>query len=168
MRLARARGALTIAVIVAAGLLATSSARAAEPEPAVPTASTADGISVRLLGAVAKPGPYKLAAGSRLSDLFTAAGIRLPTDDPKNMPLTEIAAATGSCSVLLGDLRQVYLTRKTGDKRLYYSLPFDLARAHDQAGTDPLLRDGDTLFVPRCRPAGWTKQIVEPLPLTGR
>jgi protein involved in polysaccharide export with SLBB domain len=159
MRFARGRGALTIAVIVAASLLATSSVRAAEPEP---------GISVRLLGAVAKPGPYKLAAGSRLSDLFTAAGVRLPTDDPKNMPLTEIAAATGSCSVLLGDLRQVYLTRKTGDKRLYYSLPFDLARVHDDARIDPLLHDADTVFVPQCRQAGGIKQIVEPLPLTAR
>ena len=153
-----------IAVIATVGLLTPSSAPAAPPEP---EAAAADGVSVQLLGAVAKPGAYKLAAGSRVSDLFTAAAVRLPTDDPRNMPVTEIAAATGSCSDLAGDLRWVYLTRLAGDKRTYYAI--DMARAHNDVRTDPLLRNGDTVFVPRCRTPGIIRQIVDlPLPRTAR
>jgi protein involved in polysaccharide export with SLBB domain len=160
-----------VVVALAVGVLAglpMSTVSAAEPEPAAAeSAAPADGVNVQILGAVAKPGRYRLAPpASRLTDLFIAAGIRLPTDDPRNMPLTEIAAATGSCSVLAGNLRTVYVARTAGEQRTFYA--FDLARAHDDPRHDPLLRDGDVVYVPQCRRPGIIRQIVEPLPVTAR
>lgn len=162
MGVARVRAALAIAVATAAISAETGAARAAPVEPVAPAASApaaADTMRVRLVGAVPAPGSYTLPAGARLSDLFVAAGIRLPTDDPRNMPLTEIAAATGACSSSPGDLRWVTLTRKSGDK--FASYGFNLARAHDDARLDPPIRDGDVVIVPVCRRSGVIRQTAE-------
>jgi hypothetical protein len=118
--------------------------------PASPTAPAATKLHVRVIGRVKNPGTYTLDAGTRLSDALAAAGAEF-----------DMLVARGAgplvpdtdCALGGPGLRYVYLAR-TSETSKTIGYMIDIARQRDDARYDPLLRDGDGIFVPDCRPKG--------------
>lgn len=129
-------------ILVVALLMALSAGVApADETGAVPPAQTT--LDVTVLGRVQHAGRYTLAAGARLSAAIAAAGGERPAQT-SIVYLEDLAAF-----VAPPDVRRVFLTRTVDGQRTTYQI--NAPRAPYDVRYDPLLRSGDTIYIPEVR-----------------
>jgi protein involved in polysaccharide export with SLBB domain len=104
-------------------------------------------MDVTVLGRVQHAGHYRLAAGARLSAAIAAAGGERPAETAF-AHLEDLAAF-----VAPPDERRVFLMRTVDGQRITYQINVD--RTPYDVRYDPLLRSGDTIFIPELRKPGF-------------
>lgn len=131
--------ALAAAAAVSVFILPSVSVRAQQSAPAsvpaVPTATHPGDrvpIRVQVIGAVSRPGEVELTEGDRLSTALARAG---------------------TAASLNSDLTRVYLVRTEAatQRRVAYQINVAEALQTGEPRFDPLLRQGDKIFVPEAR-----------------
>src|ERR1700738_2666975 len=120
-------------------------------------------VNVQVVGAVLKPGKFALTAGSRLSDALRAGGVQPAGDPPGNASMADRGALHAQCAAdAIAALHHIYLSRTSEGKRLNYMS--DVARAAGDLRYDPLLREGDVVYVPVCRTNPFKVIALPPMP----
>jgi hypothetical protein len=140
-------------VLSAVGAIALCGAAGRDmPPDLVPPAAADPGVvkfTVHVIGRVKNPGSYALGPGARLSDALTAAGA---------YAIDAVVARVGGTPVVNpdctpggADLRYVYLARTALSNPPTYEIDVSRARMQHDLRYDPLLREGDKIYVPECR-----------------
>jgi protein involved in polysaccharide export with SLBB domain len=108
-------------------------------------------VEVQVLGATPHPGKYTLTEGSRLSDALAASGLRVPVE-AKN-----VVSGDGAASTTRADLRRVFVTRTIAGVATSYQV--DITRRTTDIRYDPILQQGDKIYVPELR--GTTPGLIQ-------
>ncbi len=125
---------------------------AADAPPAPPSAPKSEAkIAVQVSGRVKNAGDHALDDGARLSDALAAAGTfgYVPGDTAL------LVDAVRGCAAGESDLHRVFLIRastKPDAPHLIYQIDVAQARERHDLRYDPVLRQGDKIVVPECRP----------------
>lgn len=122
-------------------------------------------LHVQALGAVVRPGIYELPPAATLKDLVAAAGGAAPDADLARATLTQgTGLAPGTAQRRLVDLRALLEGAPGQNGSESQPVPTGGAGPGGQGGNsaNPILQDGDTLYIPRLVPALALGQVQAP------
>ena len=148
-------GSVVLSAIALSLVATAASARPADvPTPAATatgtTALASAELTLQVLGRVKNPGTLRLDSGARLSDALTAAGAEF---DPLVARVAGPLVRDTDCMLGGASQQYVFLARPSDTpKNISYMIDVSIMLRQHDLRYDPLLRDGDKIFLPECRP----------------